>query len=64
MEQKLATMKTEIMQEIGVKVGSYDTYLWYWRVLTPQAITFDPEGVRPYVLHKNCQKSPDLAEYV
>jgi hypothetical protein len=30
-----------------VKVGSYDTYLWYWRVLTPQAITFDPEGVRP-----------------
>jgi hypothetical protein len=30
-----------------LKVGSYDTYLWYWRVLTPQAITFDPEGVRP-----------------
>ena len=29
-----------------LKVGSYDTYLWYWRSLTPQVITFDPEGVR------------------
>ena len=28
------------------KVGSYDTYLRYWSVLTPQVITFDPEGVR------------------
>jgi hypothetical protein len=31
---------------IVFKVGSYDTYLWYWRSLTPQVITFDPEGVR------------------
>jgi hypothetical protein len=28
------------------KVGSYNTYLQYWRALTPQVITFDPEGVR------------------
>jgi hypothetical protein len=28
-----------------IKVGSYDMHLWYWRVLTPQVITFDPEGV-------------------
>jgi hypothetical protein len=32
--------------KLEVKVGSYDTYLRYWRVLTPQVITFDPEGVR------------------
>jgi hypothetical protein len=37
-----------------IKVGSYVPYLWYWRVLTLPVITFDPEGVRPYVLHKTC----------
>jgi len=31
---------------LNLKVGSYDTYLRYCRVLTPQVITFDPEGVR------------------
>ena len=46
-----------------LKVDSYDTYLRYWRVLTPQVITFDPEGVRAYVLHKTCQETPDLSEY-
>jgi hypothetical protein len=30
-----------------IKVGSYNTYVWHWRVLTPQVITFDPEEVRP-----------------
>ncbi len=25
-----------------LKVGSHDRRLWYWRVLTPQVITFDP----------------------
>jgi hypothetical protein len=45
------------------KVGCYDMYLRYWRALTPQVITFDPEGVRAYVLHKTCQETPDLAEY-
>jgi hypothetical protein len=31
-----------------VKVGSYNTYLWYWRVPTPQDIsfTFDPKVLK------------------
>jgi hypothetical protein len=37
-------------------------YLWCWRALTPQVITFDPEGVRADVLHKTCQETPVLAE--
>jgi len=45
-----------------LKVGCYDMYLQYWRALTPQVITFDPEGVRADVLHKTCQETPDLAE--
>jgi len=45
-----------------LKVGSYDMYLWYWRVLTPP-VNFDPEGVRAQVLHESCQETPDLAEY-
>jgi hypothetical protein len=35
-----------VLEGVLLKVGSYDTYLQYWRSLTPQVITFDPEGVR------------------
>jgi hypothetical protein len=27
-----------------------------------QVLTFDPEGVKPYVLHKTCQKTHYLSE--
>ncbi len=58
MECKLVVL----LKCFNVKVGCYDMYLRYWRALTPQFITFDPEGVRAYVLHKNCQETPVLAE--
>jgi hypothetical protein len=29
---------------ILVEVGFHNMYGWYWRVLLPQVITFDPEG--------------------
>jgi len=43
----LVVCGTSGVEDMCFKVGSYNTYVWYWRVLTPQVITFDPEGVRP-----------------
>jgi hypothetical protein len=46
--ETMAAFSTQILNTLHpvLKVGSYDTYLRYWSVLTPQEITFDPEGVR------------------
>jgi hypothetical protein len=62
-QQRAWMMIFNFFTKNSFKVGCYDMYLRYWRALTPQVITFDPEGVRAYVLHKTCQETPDLAEY-
>jgi hypothetical protein len=48
-----------------LKTGSYDDFFqkpWYWGLKSPWTITFDPEGVRAYVLHKSCWKKYALME--